>query len=110
MPVVVVSDSSPVRVLHHLKLLEVCRELYQTVYLPIAVVNELRTATRNIPAIDLTPYPWLIIRDPHAVPADLGVPENLDLGETQAIGLALELHADLLLIDERQGTHAAERL
>jgi predicted nucleic acid-binding protein len=34
----------------------------------------------------------------------------LDLGEAETIALALELDADLVLLDEKEGQHAAQRL
>lgn len=35
---------------------------------------------------------------------------DLDRGEAESIALALELGADLILLDEREGRHAAQRL
>ena len=35
---------------------------------------------------------------------------DLDLGEAESIALALDLQADLLLLDEMEGRHAAQRL
>ena len=51
-----------------------------------------------------TPPVWITIQDPtHAGPSKLG------RGETAAIALALELQADRLLIDDRDGTKQAVR-
>lgn len=35
---------------------------------------------------------------------------DLDRGEAETIALALELDADLVLLDEKEGRHAAQRL
>jgi predicted nucleic acid-binding protein len=106
----VVSDASPLRALHHLELLTVCRELYGTVIVPTAVQRELRRATAHCPALEITDYAWFEVKAPTADPAALNIPEDLDAGETEAIALALEAHADLLLMDERKGTAAARQL
>ena len=52
---------------------------------------------------------WLEIKDaPSQEPSDSSL-INLDPGERDAILLALSLHADLLLMDDRRGVSAAER-
>ena len=47
------------------------------------------------------------------VPSDCAtvtLERDLDLGEAETIALALELGADLVLLDEKEGRHAAQRL
>jgi predicted nucleic acid-binding protein len=110
MPSVVVSDTSPIRALHHLGRLDLIRTLYGSALIPPAVRDELLRPSRTSPAIELSSYPWLIVRATQSSPADLGVPPDLDPGETEAITLAIESRADLLLVDERKATSAALQL
>ncbi len=110
MPIVVVSDTSPVRALHHLGLLSICHSLYGSVIVPEAVRQELRRPTSTCAALEIADVAGFEVRSPRANPSDLGVPPDLDAGETQAIALAIELHADLVLMDERKGTEAARRM
>src|SRR4051812_10798964 len=109
-PIIVVSDTSPIRALHHLGLLQLCGNLYGSVIVPEAVRNELRRATTRCPAIEISGVEGFAVRTPRGNPLDLGVPSDLDPGETQAIALAIELRADLVLMDERKGTRAANHL
>lgn len=54
---------------------------------------------------------WLEIRSPIKIQLPTIVEDiSLDPGETAAIALALELSADVLLIDERAGFRAAQAL
>lgn len=110
MPIVVVSDSSPIRALHHLGLLSLFRDLYGTVIVPKAVQAELRQPTTTCPALEITNYAWLEIRSASSRIGDFAVPADLDPGESEAIVLAIELRADLVLIDERKATDAARAL
>ena len=77
---------------------------------PEAVRGELRRATTTCPAFEIADFPGFDVRKPSQRPQAYNIPLDLDPGETEAIGLALELHADLVLMDERKGTHAARLL
>lgn len=110
MPIIVVSDCSPIRALHHLGLLGLCHDLYGAIVVPAAVRDELRRPTSTCPAIDIASFPHFAVQIPRAAPTSVGVPPDLDPGETQAIALAVELHADLVLMDERKGTQAAREM
>lgn len=114
----VVSDTSPARALHHLGLLDVLQRIYGTVIAPPAVWGELFAPRGRFPVLDLRTLPYFTIRPPAGGAAvsralgllDPGLAASLDAGETEVIALALELRADLVLVDEASGRLAARRL
>ena len=106
---IVVADASPLNYLIQLQCDEVLPRLYRRVYAPLAVIEELRhPAAPGGVASWLAHIPeWIEIRTVASAP-DLSL-EALGPGEQQAIQLAQEQHADLLLIDERKGRLEATR-
>lgn len=84
--------------------------MYGSLIVPEAVDQELRQATTTCPAIEITQFAGFEVKQPRSNPRQYGVPEDLDLGEMQAITLAIELRADLLLMDERKGTEVSQKL
>jgi predicted nucleic acid-binding protein len=104
----VVADTSPINYLVLLEQTAVLPTLYTRVLLPLAVVTELqdleapaavRAWVANLPA-------WCAVRQP----ALRGEPEtfaHLGAGEREAILLAQEVRADVVLMDEADGRQAA---
>lgn len=104
----VVSDTSPISGLLILEKLELLKELYGIIHIPFAVKTELeRVSERKNEIIHFINSDWVKI---HKI-SNLALYEKfiseLDEGESQAITLALELKADLLLIDETLGRNLA---
>jgi predicted nucleic acid-binding protein len=82
--------------------------LYGQVLLPSAVFEELVASRQDLPpAIDLAAEPWLIVASANARARVQELLEYLDPGEAEAIVLAVERRADLLLMDERRGRRTA---
>ena len=105
---IVVADTSPINYLVLIKEIEILPRLYGKVVIPQTVREELlhpvaaeivRTWTAQAPA-------WLEIRTPAKSP-DPSL-ARLDAGERDAIMLAAELHADQLIVDDREGRRLAE--
>ena len=104
---VVVSNTTPLIALAWLKQLDLLPTLFTTVHIPEAVRNEIRAKPQAVGVGELEAADWLIVvpvTNPLAVELLL---DQLDLGESQAIVLAHENSADLLLMDERRGRRRA---
>jgi predicted nucleic acid-binding protein len=95
---IVVSNTTPLNYLILVGAPHILPALFQQVYLPRQVVDELQDVTAPQPVRDwiAAPPPWLLVRS--SMPLKLEV--KLDEGEMHAISLAEELHADHILIDE----------
>lgn len=104
---VIVSDTAPLNYLVMIGAADVLPRLYQRVLIPSAVWEELsRPQTPELVRLWLTQHPsWLDVAVPVSPPDPAFA--HLDQGEAQAIALALERQADLLLLDERDGAIAA---
>ena len=108
--VVVVSDTSPIRALAHLDRLDLLQELFGTVIIPPAVEAELRHRPVRGRAIALSGYPGIRVQAPTRRAEVNKLLQSLDAGEAEALVLAQELHAGIVLIDEAAGRAAAEQL
>ena len=102
---IVVSDTTPLRHLIAIGEAELLPKLYGTVIVPGAVWAELQAeATPLIVKTWLgSPPDWLEGRSSHAVVSNGPALDALDPGEREAIQLASELSAVLLLMDDREG-------
>jgi predicted nucleic acid-binding protein len=106
---IVVADASPLHYLVQIECVDLLQNLYGRVVVPTGVMMELRHAsTPASVALWATNLPaWIEVcrvrvrKDP-----DL---EVLDPGEREAIQLAEDQYADLLLIDDRKGRSVARR-
>jgi predicted nucleic acid-binding protein len=111
--VIVISDTSVITnlvAIHHLHLLQ---PLYERILIPEAVYRELADIDPPVPGtLEVQTLDWLEVlslRD-RTIADQLQNQSQLDPGESEAIALALEIKAELLLIDERRGRAIATRL
>jgi predicted nucleic acid-binding protein len=106
---IVVADTSPINYLILIKEIDILPKMYGSVVVPQTVREELvrASAPQLVRSwVDHLPI-WLEVRSPVAVP-DSSL-ARLDAGERDAITLAIELHADQLIVDDREGRREAER-
>jgi predicted nucleic acid-binding protein len=111
--VIVVSDTSAITNLAAINQLRLLPLLYQQVIIPEAVYRELVDIEPLVPgSAEVQTATWLEVKliANNEVVERLQSEVRLDPGESEAIALALELGADLLLIDERRGRAEADRL
>lgn len=104
---IVVSDTSPLQYLTHLKQFELLHLLYKSVFIPPAVIAEFAAGNAPADVNALMNAEWVSVAAPGKASLLAVLQKGLDPGETEAIALSIELKADLVLIDERAGTKAA---
>jgi predicted nucleic acid-binding protein len=106
---IVVANAGPLIALARIGHFNLLQSLYKQLYVPPAVLNEVMISGRGYPGADevglVTWIQTVNVQDKTAVQL---LQERLDTGESEAIVLALELKADLLLIDEARGRRVAE--
>lgn len=105
---VVVSDTTP---LHYLILVgreTILEKLYGQVFIPPAVLMELSHASAPVQISNWATNPpmWVTVATPALIPGRF---DGLDLGERQALALATEIHADLVLLDDKVARRVARR-
>jgi predicted nucleic acid-binding protein len=103
----VIADTGPINYLILIGHIDILPALFRKVILPAAVRAELDEAPSAVRDWIAAPPSWVEIRDSHH--AHDPALEKLDAGEEAAIALAIEPHADLLLMDKRDGVNAARR-
>lgn len=103
----IVSNTTPLISLLKLSRLDILRELYGQVFIPTAVYIEIEAGKHKDYYQDLSKLDWIKIipvEDKQAVKYFL----DLDAGEAEAIVLATELGADLVILDEKLGRYYAK--
>jgi len=103
---IVVSDTSPIRALYFLEQITLLEQLFGTTIVPPAVADELARPRPPFSSIDVSAFRSFEIRAPHDRQLVQTYVETIDAGEAEAIVLAIELKATLL-IDEVAGRRAA---
>ena len=104
----VISDTSPITNLLQIDQLDLLWLLYQTIIVPESVYEELIVIHSQAKHVKTTE--WIKIHSIDNVELYQELLQKVDRGEAEAMVLALELQADLLIIDEQIGRSVAEDL
>lgn len=107
---IVVADTSVLLNLCRVQQAELLRGLFHEIIIPPEVATEFERLAANVSRFQGLALPvWIHQQSATTVPP-LSAATGLDPGESAALSLAFEIHADAILIDERRGHQAALRL
>ena len=107
---IVVSDTTPISSLYRIGHLYLLHDLFERVILPSAVMSELLQLKKwgyDLQEISLSS--WIEVKTVSNQEYLSQLNHILDAGEAEAIALAKELHAELLLTDEMKGRAIAKK-
>jgi predicted nucleic acid-binding protein len=109
--VIVVSNASPIINLAAIGQLDLLYSLYGQIFIPDAVHAEIVIRGSGLPgAHEVATATWIEARSITNNAALRSLTLLLDPGEAEVILLALEMQADLALLDEKLGRRVAKRL
>jgi len=103
----IVSDTGPLAVLFKANLLFILKEVHEEVLVPRAVERELRRKTEG--DVIFRNYPWIKVVEVENIDLVEVLMLMVDEGEAEAIALALDSGARIL-IDEKRGRKGARKL
>lgn len=96
-----VSNASPLIALAAIERLDLVPALFETVLIPPAVAQEI---PRSIPVAP----PWLEVQSLRSALPTIVLRRTLGDGEREALGLALETHADRIILDDLPARRIAQ--
>lgn len=108
-----VSDTSPILGLAIISQLELLHEQFGAVFIPQAVLDELKIETgfRGVPSIQEAIHEgWLQMRRVGNTRLAQALALELDMDEAETIALAIELEAEIVILDEHQGRAQARAM
>jgi uncharacterized protein len=99
----VVADTSPLIAVHQLGQLSLLQRIFGEIYVPPAVAREVNPGMPALPS-------WIVVRT-LAQPIALEILcASLGAGESEALSLALEVKAELVVVDDRPARRLALNL
>jgi hypothetical protein len=106
---ILVANAGPLIALAEIGRFDLLKSLYGQIHIPPAVRDEVVVSQDGHPgAKEVATAGWIRVEGVRDITAVRILRERLDRGESEAIVLAIELSADLLLIDEARGRRIAE--
>lgn len=106
---IVVANAGPLIALATIGRFDLLQTLYGEVHIPPAVRDEVVISGHGRPgAEEVGTASWIEVVELRDVTAVQLLRERLGAGESEAVVLAIQLEADLLLIDEARGRRVAE--
>ncbi len=108
---IVVSNTSPLTSLAAIGHFELLRRLYGRIHIARGVWDELNQGERRHPGSqEVESASWVQCHEVDDQNLVVALRRDLDRGESETLALAIELKAELVLLDEQEARHTAIRL
>lgn len=108
---IVVSNTSPLTNLVAISQFSLLHSLFPEIFIAEGVWNELNAQNQRWPGShEVATADWIYRKSIKNFPMVSALQRDLDRGEAETIALAIEINASLVLMDEQEGRHAAQRL